>query len=1038
MYIADLHIHSHYARATSKASTPEHLDLWARRKGIGLVGTGDFTHPAWRQELRDKLEPTGNGLYVLKEAYRIRDNTAPENPRPHFTVTGEISSIYKKEGRVRKVHSLLLLPGLEEAERVSRRLEQIGNLHGDGRPILGLDCHDLLEILLALCPQAVYIPAHIWTPHFSLFGAFSGFDSVEACFGDLSPHIHAMETGLSSDPPMNWRVPALDPYRLISNSDAHSPAKLGREANLLDTELSYPGLQAALETGRGFLGTLEFFPQEGKYHYDGHRKCGLCLSPEETGRYGGVCPVCGQKLTVGVSHRVEQLAARPLGYRPAGAPVYESLVPLPELIAASLGCTAASARAAGLYQTLLQKLGPEFPILRALPLEDIRAVAGPLVAEGVRRLRAGQLTWSPGFDGMYGALRLFTPGERQTLQGQTALFQDSPNPAQPPRLPARPAPAPAQAAPVPPPPPPAPCWNEHQRQAITATQRAILVKAGPGTGKTGTLSAHILHLIETRRVSPAHITAVTFTNQAAGQLRARIQAQLGKGPAAKVQIGTFHALAHQRLLAGGTALPLAGPAETHALAEAVCRELSLSTPVSRLLTQISNEKSSLGPPGTFVEPPVLAAYQAGLESWGLLDFDDLLLKALQAAAGADAGVFPYLLVDEFQDVTPLQYRLIRAWNQGGRELFVIGDPDQAIYGFRGADAGCFQKLAGDFPGALTVTLTENYRSSPQILSLATQAIAPNPGGERLLRPHCPAGPPVRVVEAPSPLAEAIFLAKEIGRLTGGVGMLEAHAQPAVPGGPWGFEDIAILYRTHRQAALLEECLQKEGIPYQVAGREPFLQEKAVRAAACFFRSLLSPADGLAAHTARLLLWGGSPTGQAETAYAALAEQFRPRLKTKSPQVLLEQWAGEMGLAEDPGLEKLCQMAAFYRRMPAFLEALETGVESDLRRCNGKRYTAAAVTLMTLHGAKGLEFPVVLLYGVRAGLIPFAGGQPPASQQEERRLFYVGLTRAKQALLLTTSPQPSPFLQALPAGACTQQKAPQPIPTPRQTTLFDLL
>ena len=274
MYIADLHIHSHYSRATSKDCTPEYLELWARRKGISVVGSGDFTHPAWRQELKEKLEPAGNGLYVLKKEYRLKGEAATDSIRPYFVITGEISSIYKKYNQVRKVHSLILLPGLEEAELVSRKLETIGNIHSDGRPILGLDCHDLLEILLELCPKAIYVPAHIWTPHFSLFGAFSGFNSVEECFGDLSEHICAMETGLSSDPPMNWRVSALDKYQLISNSDAHSPAKLGREANLLDTELSYDALRTAIQTGKGLAGTIEFFPEEGKYHYDGHRKCG--------------------------------------------------------------------------------------------------------------------------------------------------------------------------------------------------------------------------------------------------------------------------------------------------------------------------------------------------------------------------------------------------------------------------------------------------------------------------------------------------------------------------------------------------------------------------------------------------------------------------------------------------------------------------------------------------------------------------------------------------------------------------------------------
>lgn len=271
MYIADLHIHSAYSRATSRACDAPNLDLWARRKGIGLVGTGDFTHPAWRQALREALEPAEDGFYTLRPALRLPADTAGADEPPRFVVTGEISSIYKKDGRTRKVHSLILLPGLDAADALAERLARIGNIRSDGRPILGLDCRDLLEITLDACPEAVFIPAHIWTPHFSLFGAFSGFDTIEACFGDLAGHVHALETGLSSDPPMNWRVPALDRFTLVSNSDAHSPARLGREANLLDVPPGYAALRAALETGEGFAGTIEFFPEEGKYHLDGHR-----------------------------------------------------------------------------------------------------------------------------------------------------------------------------------------------------------------------------------------------------------------------------------------------------------------------------------------------------------------------------------------------------------------------------------------------------------------------------------------------------------------------------------------------------------------------------------------------------------------------------------------------------------------------------------------------------------------------------------------------------------------------------------------------
>ena len=407
MYIADLHIHSRYSRATSRDCTPEYLDLWARRKGIGLIGTGDFTHPAWREELEEKLEPTGDGFYRLKEEYRIRDGSVAGGQEPRFVVTGEISSIYKKKEKTRKVHSLILLPGLEAARTVSGKLETIGNIHSDGRPILGLACRDLLEILLELCPESVYVPAHIWTPHFSMFGAFSGFDSVEECFEDLADYIHAVETGLSSDPPMNWRVSALDKYQLISNSDAHSPAKLGREANLLDGEFSYGGLKRAIETGEGLSGTIEFYPEEGKYHFDGHRKCGICLSPSEAEAYQGICPVCHKKLTIGVDHRIRQLADRPEGYAREKAKPFESLMPLPELVGAAVGHAPSSKGVQREYARMLAELGPEFQILREIPEEEICRCAGERIAEGIRRIRTGEVERIPGYDGEYGTIRVF-------------------------------------------------------------------------------------------------------------------------------------------------------------------------------------------------------------------------------------------------------------------------------------------------------------------------------------------------------------------------------------------------------------------------------------------------------------------------------------------------------------------------------------------------------------------------------------------------------------------------------------------------------
>lgn len=405
--IADLHIHSRFSMATSKEGTPENLDFWARKKGISLIGTGDFTHPVWREELKERLVSEGNGLYHLRDAYVKEESRKFPGEGTRFVVSGEISSIYKKNGKTRKVHNVILLPGLEAADAMAQRLEKIGNIHSDGRPILGLDSHDLLEMMLDVCPEGILIPAHIWTPHFSVLGAKSGFDSVEECFEELAPYIHALETGLSSDPAMNWRISKLDRYQLVSNSDAHSPSKLGREANLLDIDCSYEGLYRAIQTGEGLEGTVEFFPEEGKYHFDGHRKCGVSLSPVEAERLGGICPVCGKKLTMGVDHRVEQLADRAEGFVKKDGKKYESLVPLPEVISTCMGYSAASKKVQGCFEQMIQTLGTEFDILRNVPSEDIKSCAGERIAEGIENVRTGNVKRIPGYDGEYGKIELF-------------------------------------------------------------------------------------------------------------------------------------------------------------------------------------------------------------------------------------------------------------------------------------------------------------------------------------------------------------------------------------------------------------------------------------------------------------------------------------------------------------------------------------------------------------------------------------------------------------------------------------------------------
>ena len=418
-FIADLHIHSRYSRAVSKDMVPETLYRWAQLKGIRVIGTGDFTHPAWCAELREKLEPAEPGLYCLKPALAAAvDAGIPASCRAdvRFMLTSEISSIYKRHARTRKVHNLIFAPDFSAVASMTERLARIGNLQSDGRPILGLDSEELLRIMLACAPEALFVPAHAWTPHFSVFGSNSGFDSLEECFGDLTPHIRAIETGLSSDPPMNRRLSQLDGIALISNSDAHSPGKLGREANVLNGDLSFHGITQALTSGDPalFPGTIEFFPEEGKYHYDGHRNCRVRLSPQETRTRNNVCPECGKPVTRGVMHRVEALADQPAGDRLRTAPPYRHLVPLVELIAEVNGAGVKTKGVAGTYHRLLAELGNEFSILMDVPIADMEAHGGRLLATAIQRMREGCVTIAPGYDGEYGAVRVLSQEDRQS------------------------------------------------------------------------------------------------------------------------------------------------------------------------------------------------------------------------------------------------------------------------------------------------------------------------------------------------------------------------------------------------------------------------------------------------------------------------------------------------------------------------------------------------------------------------------------------------------------------------------------------------
>lgn len=1083
MFIADFHIHSKYSRATSKECVPEALHYWAFRKGIALIGTGDFTHPAWRDELKEKLTPFGDGLYALKPDFRrAAMGLNSDATQPRFIITGEISSIYKKNGRVRKVHNLILLPSLEAAEALALRLESIGNLHSDGRPILGLDSRDLLEITLETAPGAMLIPAHIWTPHFSLFGAYSGFDHIKECFEDLTPFIYALETGLSSDPPMNQRLSMLDSYAMVSNSDAHSPGNLGREANLFNTELSFPAVTRALRENDmdAFYGTVEFFPEEGKYHYDGHRACSVCFTPSQTRSAGGVCPVCGSRITVGVLNRVEALADRAEGYIPEKARHFESLAPLTEVIAASIGLSAKSVRVRARYDELLDSVGPEFHILREAPLETINRFAGPCVAEGIRRLREGRVALTPGYDGVYGKIKILDKDEIEKLTGQVAFFSGARQSGEKVHkdgktlkdayMLAKDA-LKLEAGSIPLPLPlPAPLYSanktidlsEEQAQAVTSRHAAVSVVAGPGSGKTRTLVERIAFLVKYARVPPTKIIAVTFTNRAAGEMRERLETRFEDKKTVKAMtIGTFHSICLKLLKdarpGGFTVLDENGAAQV--VEEIIGQTGSRQSPrtAMRAISLIKNGIRAENSEASEETSELYFKYQTRLKEMQALDFDDILLEALDLFENGDAAAVRFarrvscLLADEFQDLNDAQYRLFQAWARHASSVFIIGDPDQAIYGFRGACPDCFARFYKDFPNAREIRLTKNYRSTPQIIGCALPVISRLPGKERAYTSVRQGGGMPRLIKAPDAFSEALFTVKEINRLIGGIDMLDAHLSPAGggrrAGQAYGLSDIAILYRTHRQAALLEECLQKEGIPYLASGREDYLLHPQVQRALSFFRFTLNH-QSAACYTLCMRLFGVPeeiyrkeaeqyPSAQKEPDYfrnlckvrkhavlsrlADLFLHYLPRAAKEKPLKLFESYAADTG-SSGPCMDKLISAALLHKSMAAFIETLALGIEGDIMRSSSKRYTPDSVSLMTFHGSKGLEFPVVFLCGLRQGLVPFIREGTECDLSEERRLFYVGMTRATDELYMTSVPPASAFLADITPDTVQTQEA----------------
>jgi DNA helicase-2/ATP-dependent DNA helicase PcrA len=878
-----------------------------------------------------------------------------------------------------------------------------------------------LEIVLEVSPDGYLVPAHIWTPWFSALGSKSGFDAIADCYADLAEHIFAVETGLSSDPAMNSRVSSLDRYRLVSNSDAHSPAALAREATLFNGDVSYHAIKRALETGEGLAGTIEFFPEEGKYHGDGHRACGINWTPEQTRAAAGRCPQCGRPLTVGVLNRIDELADRD-SRSTSGT---EHLIQLAQIVGEINGVGPKSKTVEGQLNHLVATLGAELDILRTVPVEAITLAGGELLGEGITRLRAGRVRRIPGYDGEYGIITLFEPGELRnrssTPQAET-LFdvpqQRKAEPAigraAPPGPPAekpekkKDGRKPAKQATPPLPAPPSPHepfepmlagmeevgtglldrLDAMQRVAASAPGGPLLIVAGPGTGKTRTLTHRIAYLCAEIGIFPERCLAITFTRRAAEELRARLDKLLGT-VAEDITVGTFHSLG---------------------------------------LTIVRENAKAAGLPANFriAEEPERAAAreQAGdddvayaklLRQQDLIDLDDLISLPVQLLGDEPALVEKYrdrwrwIFVDEYQDVDDTQYELLRLLSPADGNLCAIGDPDQSIYSFRGADVGYFLRFADDFTDARLVRLTRNYRSSAPILAAAVQAIAPSSlvAGRRLDPARLdPESPLVGRYFAASVADEADFVVRTVDELVGGLshrsldsGRIDSRA---VAPGTLSFSDVAVLYRADSQSAPIVDALSRAGVPVQKRSHNRLRDRPGVEVIARELRH----ADGL----------GGSLAARVKLTTQILAQRYAaPTLD-----------AGHLG-PEDIWSAADLLMPLAHRvgdDLPRFLQEIATGAEVDALDPR-----AEAVNLLTLHAAKGLEFPVVFLVGCEDGLLPMRWpGSTPTDDEvaEERRLFFVGLTRAQDRLYVSHAARrfrhgsereqtPTPFLDAIDAG-----------------------
>ena len=1062
-YIADLHIHSPYSRATSKSSNLTGLAAWSAVKGIDVIGTGDFTHPGWFRELRENLQPAEPGFYKLRshEIPRIFDSVSTDRAQDcRFILTAEISSIYKSQGRVRKIHNILFVPDFESAAKINSRLASIGNIESDGRPILGLDARDLLEIVLELAPDGFLVPAHIWTPWFSLFGSKSGFDTIDECFGDLSRYIFALETGLSSDPEMNRLVSSLDRFTLISNSDCHSPGKLGREANIFTCGFNFYSMRDALKNPAlsGFQGTIEFFPEEGKYHHDGHRKCGINLSPLETRKLNNICPVCSRPLTIGVMHRVMELADREQPYFPPNSPGYYSLIPLAEVLGEIFSRGPATKTVLNEYGKLVRMFESEFNLLLNVSIEEISERYSPVLGEAVKRIRGGKVVKQAGFDGEFGVIKVFDKGELKELVGQFSLF-DKGKPEKKTVAAARPSllefASIKQNTAAPEDKTSRQTLNDEQAAAVASKARHIVVIAGPGTGKTFTLVNRIVRIIKEGSGRPEDITAITFTNRAADEMRER----LGKIEGVDVGrsfIGTFHAYCLELFRKEGQDLTVIDETGREKIIAGLLPHLSAKD-IRKTCGWIESYYHHLAA-GELSEaesemPPWVRMYFKELEARRGIDLGSIIPKAVyrlkteESFRNSVGTTLKYLFIDEFQDLNRAQYEFVRVL-ANYCSVFAIGDPDQAIYGFRGSSPEFFHRFIKEF-GPEIITLNRNYRSAKKVIQAADMLIANNsiPGTQyraKLLAQLNDYGT-IEFYQAQSPQAEAEFVVQRIEELVGGISHFSIDTGRSGKSGhrqERSFKDFAILYRLSQQAEHLRQALERRGIPFQVVNVQPFFMHREIRPLYYLVRAagsdhgtddaevylgLLRTFPGVGESTLALLEkqlpFGGVADFFALAEQLELPKNLRERLEDLNQNInLFRKNSEKKGLAhslsesmdylrvngKNEDAKRFFELAgSFGSDLPGFAAYLHKNQAATVYD-----EKAEAVSLMTLHGAKGLEFPVVFITGLEEGILPCQllddekkiadTDTVTDSIEEERRLFYVGMTRSRNSLIMTAS------------------------------------